>query len=288
MQFVKNLNIISADRNNSSDIRSNLYICPTDENVMISITPKNKGSNQYLIKIYNYVNDTIIKQHDNIILNEIPNKIIIKFNYLCLLSADNLQTYYKPYNNIIIMNSSTFDIIEIFLNVCFQISNIWIIGYSPIVAIISEYGISKLECNTLYFNTNHVGRQHLLCNDITLCAPTNCIQLQYLQTPIQYAFYNYKSNKFTTHEYCAIKKINNNKYVCIKNIGTNPINETYIICEYLLLNDCCVCYEQIEVKKVIVPCGHTNLCQKCYDKTTNDRTCPTCRTPIDNFIKLYI
>lgn len=83
-----------------------------------------------------------------------------------------------------------------------------------------------------------------------------------------------------THENCAIQKITNNRYIC-----QNENKTQFAIYEYTNFNKCCVCYNQLEVKKVIVPCGHTNLCDNCYKKINE---CPICKTPIQNFIRLYM
>lgn len=51
---------------------------------------------------------------------------------------------------------------------------------------------------------------------------------------------------------------------------------------------CCICYE-FECNAAVIPCGHANFCFSCLEDYTNikDKSCPTCRGPISNFIKLY-
>ena len=48
---------------------------------------------------------------------------------------------------------------------------------------------------------------------------------------------------------------------------------------------CPICYEN-DIYYVIIPCGHT-ICKKCSDKWTRS-DCPTCRTPIQSNMRLYL
>jgi hypothetical protein len=55
-------------------------------------------------------------------------------------------------------------------------------------------------------------------------------------------------------------------------------------------NICVICCECIIEKYVLVPCGHTNICFKCFTGITQKEfptLCPTCRQNIINYIKLY-
>ena len=112
-------------------------------------------------------------------------------------------------------------------------------------------------------------------------APKNCIQLM---SNSEFVFYNYKTNKYTINKYLCIKKISEMRYICY-----DKEKKTYTICEYSGYNECVVCHDYLESKNAIVPCGHTNLCNDCYiNINKKDNTCPTCRTPISNFMKLYM
>lgn len=50
--------------------------------------------------------------------------------------------------------------------------------------------------------------------------------------------------------------------------------------------ECCICFEKIEEMHVLDPCGHSNVCDKCYAK--NLTHCPTCRKKINKRIKVHI
>jgi len=50
-------------------------------------------------------------------------------------------------------------------------------------------------------------------------------------------------------------------------------------------DDCHVCFQKIEIKMAMVPCGHTIVCQKCV---ANIDKCPTCASQINLFVKLFI
>jgi len=46
---------------------------------------------------------------------------------------------------------------------------------------------------------------------------------------------------------------------------------------------CVICFDKI-VSCALLPCGHAQFCEICVPNLKN---CPTCRTPIDGFLKIY-
>ena len=51
-------------------------------------------------------------------------------------------------------------------------------------------------------------------------------------------------------------------------------------------NECAVCMLDNKNKIAIIPCGHTQICEKCISKFVN-KTCPICRNHFDNYVRLY-
>jgi hypothetical protein len=54
-------------------------------------------------------------------------------------------------------------------------------------------------------------------------------------------------------------------------------------------NKCVICFSQTDRKSALVPCGHTQLCNDCIERTKKGllKTCPLCRSDIDSVIKIY-
>ncbi len=52
-------------------------------------------------------------------------------------------------------------------------------------------------------------------------------------------------------------------------------------------NDCCVCFENIEQKIGLIPCGHTTICEKCIP-SLHDKQCPICRVSFTQCVKLFL
>lgn len=50
-------------------------------------------------------------------------------------------------------------------------------------------------------------------------------------------------------------------------------------------NHCIVCMDK-EINVVLVPCGHMIMCDGCANKLTN-KSCPTCRKPITQIVKVF-
>jgi len=89
-----------------------------------------------------------------------------------------------------------------------------------------------------------------------------------------------------------IESLSSNDIQPIPNIATCPLSENYDILEYEedSLKRCIICYEVIIEKYVLVPCGHANICAKCYnDLKQKDPPicCPTCRQNVENYIKIF-
>lgn len=49
---------------------------------------------------------------------------------------------------------------------------------------------------------------------------------------------------------------------------------------------CCVCFEPLEQRMVLIPCGHTTVCENCLEEINNK--CPLCMQKIQSFYKIYI
>ncbi len=77
----------------------------------------------------------------------------------------------------------------------------------------------------------------------------------------------------------------NNKY-----IETRGINNTTKIYKITDTDDipeeemCIICYNSTLKNEVLVPCGHTQFCNKCIKDITK---CPLCRQAVTQIIKIY-
>jgi len=49
--------------------------------------------------------------------------------------------------------------------------------------------------------------------------------------------------------------------------------------------DCCVCFEELKERHVIVPCGHTQTCKECIKSITS---CPMCKKSFRIICKIYL
>jgi len=52
-------------------------------------------------------------------------------------------------------------------------------------------------------------------------------------------------------------------------------------------NDCCICFSPIEQKIALIPCGHTNICEKCVIDSCGNK-CPICRVGIEKYVKVFL
>ena len=52
-------------------------------------------------------------------------------------------------------------------------------------------------------------------------------------------------------------------------------------------NECGICFDEITELYTFVPCGHCNVCTKCYN-AKNFKICPLCNSGITSRIKLYL
>jgi hypothetical protein len=50
-------------------------------------------------------------------------------------------------------------------------------------------------------------------------------------------------------------------------------------------DDCHMCFQKLNIKIALIPCGHTSVCQKCV---TNIDKCPICDAQITLSVKLFI
>lgn len=339
LSLTKNLNILD-------DHVGCLLPIPNNDSIMVLLKILNAvvtdGSNQkhyqtvencldLSIKIYNFVNTTIIKEirtkyglssdyHSNLR----PDSICIKTEYsyghiivnsFLILQPNTYNVIFNQYEFLKSINKPT----DILFWICHKDVRILCDNNNQVIALLSEHGFIQMYNEMIYiidkynyntnmspscdFNNSHVSYAHcnrnngyhisknisFLCLD---CAPNNCIQLRKpnilipnVGYKVEYVFYNYKTNRYIINKYLCVKKISETKYVCYDHATSR-----YAMCEYANSNECVICYNQLESKNAIVPCGHTNLCDKCYNKMNNTSSliCPTCRTPITNFVRLYM
>ncbi|ATZ81076.1 RING-finger domain-containing protein [Bodo saltans virus] len=71
------------------------------------------------------------------------------------------------------------------------------------------------------------------------------------------------------------KKNINNEYLM-------SFEKKRIVCD----NECVICYEIIQEKMVLVPCGHTNICKICFAKIKKLQ-CPICTNNVTMQIKIF-
>lgn len=82
-------------------------------------------------------------------------------------------------------------------------------------------------------------------------------------------------DKFHDHSIWYIEIFSN------MNVNTNVNTNTNI-------NSCVVCMENIEEKHVMIPCGHTCVCNNCHVNCAMlQKACPICRKDIIMYVKLY-
>jgi len=89
-----------------------------------------------------------------------------------------------------------------------------------------------------------------------------------------------------------MESLSSNDTQSIFNVATCPPPENYDILEYEedSLKRCIICCEVIIEKYVLVPCGHANICTKCYNdlkQKDHSTCCPTCRQNVENYIKIF-
>ena len=52
------------------------------------------------------------------------------------------------------------------------------------------------------------------------------------------------------------------------------------------INNCCICFEDIDIRYVLIPCGHSQICYNCINKL--DCICPICKKYFDNHIRVFL
>lgn len=55
----------------------------------------------------------------------------------------------------------------------------------------------------------------------------------------------------------------------------------------IIIDECCVCFDKINQKIGLVPCGHTTVCEKCAVNICG-KNCPICRETFTQYVKLYL
>lgn len=89
--------------------------------------------------------------------------------------------------------------------------------------------------------------------------------------------YDVENGKFITEDY-LVKRGKDCKIIYIPNKGHFLIRNVKEVIE------CQICFEEIDVRKVLLPCGHSKFCEDCLEKLD---TCPICRRKIDKTITLF-
>jgi hypothetical protein len=75
-------------------------------------------------------------------------------------------------------------------------------------------------------------------------------------------------------------------------------NRSYYICPVLVAivitkpknkmdDSCVICFEDINERIALIPCGHASFCKKCITALTK-KTCPICGSDYTNHCKIYI
>lgn len=49
-------------------------------------------------------------------------------------------------------------------------------------------------------------------------------------------------------------------------------------------NECCICFKNIKIKYMMIPCGHTDTCNTCYEGL--DNKCPICREDVTDIMQV--
>lgn len=77
----------------------------------------------------------------------------------------------------------------------------------------------------------------------------------------------------------SLVKIKNGIIHTIDNIGS-------IILQKIKIDECHICFNELNENFALVPCGHTNVCSKCYGNNSLKK-CPICDKEISMRIKIY-
>jgi chromosome segregation ATPase len=51
------------------------------------------------------------------------------------------------------------------------------------------------------------------------------------------------------------------------------------------VDECCICMNKLTERYVLIPCGHTQTCDKCIDKVTK---CPLCKKVFKKVLKVFV
>lgn len=82
------------------------------------------------------------------------------------------------------------------------------------------------------------------------------------------------------------KKLNNEKIISDTNHIDMGNNFMDFISNFKNKVKCAICFNQIERKVALIPCGHSKCCKPCLINI-NEKKCPICRISFDNFLDIY-
>lgn len=157
----------------------------------------------------------------------------------------------------------------------------------------------------LFFEKNPTKSKIITIND-DIIITKNCAQMnelnKFLENDINCLIFMYNNTHLnqTYLIYIYADKIGDIHYLNKQmNILKSNLEELMIDNEYVYLenatipsdensqNICIACYDDINIKFAMVPCGHTNLCYNCFHTLQQKNTCPSCRNHVHQFIKLF-
>lgn len=84
----------------------------------------------------------------------------------------------------------------------------------------------------------------------------------------------------------SVKVMTFEQFLIHSNIDINELKKN-AMSDQSISNDCCVCFENIEQRIGLIPCGHTTVCEKCVSNA-RDKKCPLCRQLFTEYVKLFL
>ena len=91
---------------------------------------------------------------------------------------------------------------------------------------------------------------------------------------------NYKKNS-------DMKIISLEQFLKDNNVDVDAVKNKLEKEDQAISNDCCICFENIEQRMGLIPCGHTTICETCI-LNAHDNKCPLCRTIFTEHVKLFL
>jgi hypothetical protein len=142
---------------------------------------------------------------------------------------------------------------------------------------IDDGGMFVEEGSTAEFNNSSFAFGNNISQVSSYEIPRNDTNSKYVFNSTVNVNNNNASSSFTAKKKEEVKKIN-----------VPPSEKEEIVEDG---NVCVMCYER-EIKTAILPCGHSVLCISCsrkiaFDKDEYTASCPVCRTPIGQIIKIF-